>query len=69
MVDKLKPHYPNKQFLNRFQDDLFDTNIFLMRHATSDMNEAMTHEVKKNNYLDVALNRDLQDATLSTEGM
>ena len=42
-----------------------------MRHATSEMNEAMTEETKlgdKFNYFDVALNRDLQDATLSLKG-
>ena len=40
MVDKGLPvlHYPNSKIFEMYN---FDSNIILMRHATSEMNEAL----------------------------
>lgn len=44
---------------------LENSNIILMRHATSDMNEALTSDAKLSKdftYFDVALNPEMKDA-------
>ena len=50
--------------------DFAGSSVILMRHATSDMNEALTDTVKGDRaaYLQTALASDKKDATLSDKG-
>lgn len=39
-------HAPNENFLKNFSHQLGKSNVILMRHATSDMNEQLTSDLK-----------------------
>ena len=43
--------------------------VILMRHAESSMNEALSDEAKRNNYLDTALDPANKDALLTEKGI
>ena len=70
MESKLKPpasilNIPNRKFFDA------DTNMLVMRHATSDMNEALSADNKQKDsfdYFGTALNPEMKDATLSEKG-